>query len=261
MEFGTQAFFERLKAGIASGDQEFYNELDTTVERSIGHMVRSKIQYPDSDDVMQNIKTEVWLRISMFLNSSECSLPAQRNAWLKKVAASKISDFYRKRSLKQEVSLEETTDGGPSSGRPSESLLLREADRLINYRRCCRAISHICNLDMTPDRLLAVLYNGIIIPLSSAGADKKKGAPAALVRHFSGRPLSELRSTLWKALCFLFTSAPPESLLEPLDRKLQDGWADAPFRLTPREITLVTNRVKGSVKKHREQIMGGTLDE
>lgn len=261
MEFGTQAFFERLKAGASSGDQEFYNDLDATVERSIGHMVRSKIQYPDSDDVMQNIKTEVWLRMSMFLNSSECRLPAQRNAWLKKVAASKINDFYRKHNMKNEVSLEEAPDGVAASGRSSESPLLLEAERLINYRRCCRAISHICSLDMTPDRLLAVLYNGIIIPLSSGGADKKKGAPAALVRHFSGRPLSELRATLWKALCCLFTSAPSEALLAPLDRKLQNGWADAPFQLTPREITLVTNRAKGSVKKHREQIMGGTLDE
>ena len=261
MEFGTQAFFERLKAGIASGSQEFYDELDAAVERSIGHMVRSKIQYPDSDDVMQNIKTEVWLRMSMFLNSSECRLPAQRNAWLKKVAVSKINDFYRKSGPQKEVPLEEAPDGDATAGRPSESLLLREAERLINYRRCCRAISHICSLDMTPDRLLAVLYNGIIIPLSTAGEDKKKGAPAVLVRHFSGRPLSEMRAALWKALRCLLTSAPPETLLAPLDRKLQSGWADTPFRLTAREITLVTNRAKDSVRKHREQIMGGTLDE
>ena len=261
MEFGSQNFFNRLKAGVTAGDPDVYVDLNDMVDRSVRYLVSAQVNASDVEDVLQEIKITVWRQMSFFLQSSADNTPSQRNAWLKKVAASKISDFYRKRSLKQEVSLEETTDGGPSSGRPSESLLLREADRLINYRRCCRAISHICNLDMTPDRLLAVLYNGIIIPLSSAGADKKKGAPAALVRHFSGRPLSELRSTLWKALCFLFTSAPPESLLEPLDRKLQDGWADAPFRLTPREITLVTNRVKGSVKKHREQILGGTLDE
>ena len=261
MEFGTPAVFELLKAGMASGDPEFYNDLDRTVDRSIGHMVRSSIPYPDADDVLQLIKISVWQQMSIFLNSSESNLPAQRNAWLKIVAKNKIIDFYRKNNLKQEFSLEDTQTDPPSPVPPPDAASLREAERLVHCQLCYRAISYLCSLDMTPDRLLACLYNGLILPLIGTGSAKKKGSPAALVQHFSGRPLSQLRASLWRALCDLLDSPPPHDLLAPLDRKLRDGWADKPFQLTAREITLVTNRAKDTKKKRREDIVGGTLDE
>ena len=262
MEFGTQEFFDRLKAGVTAGDPDVYAELNNTVERSIRYLVRTKVEPTDVDDVLQEIKLTVWQRMSFFLTSSENNAPSQRNAWLIKVANSRINDFLNKnyKNRPQQFGEDEPTSGGTTPPGPVPPTLVG-AEQLANYERCCRAISHICNLAMEPDRILACLYNGILIPAMSSGDARKKGDPEAIVRRFSGRPLSELRDALWQELRWLFVLPPPEDLLAPLDRKLQGGAGDRPFLLTKREITLVTSRSRKSVQKSRNEILGGTLDE
>lgn len=64
MEFGTQEFFDRLKAGVTAGDPDVYAELNNTVERSIRYLVRAKVEPTDVDDVLQEIKLTVWQRMS-----------------------------------------------------------------------------------------------------------------------------------------------------------------------------------------------------
>ena len=116
-------------------------------------------------------------------------------------------------------------------------------------------------LSRAPERILACLYNAFLIPAASSGDARKKGDPDAIVRRFSGRPLSELRDALWQELIWLFVLPPPKDLLAPLDKKLENGVADKPFRLTKREITLVSNRGRKSAQKKHDEIVGGTLDE
>lgn len=256
MEFGSQEFFERLKAGVAAGDPDIYVDLNNTVEHSVRNLVRSKVNFSDVDEVIQEIQISVWQHVSTFLITSENNAPSQRNAWLIKVAKSRINDFLNKNYKNHPQSLDdEDPTGGPAS--PT----LADAEQIANYERCCRAISHICSLDMEPERILACLYNAFLIPAASDGDARKKGDPDAIVRRFSGRPLSELRDALWQELIWLFVLPPPKDLLAPLDKKLENGMADKPFQLTKREITLVSNRGRKSAQKKRNEIVGGTLDE
>ena len=232
MEFGSQEFFERLKAGVAAGDPDVYVDLNNTVEHAVRNLVRSKVKFSDVDDVIQEIQLSVWQRVTTFLITSENNAPSQRNAWLIKVAKSRIIDFIN-----------------------------HNYEQMADYERCCRAISHICSLDMAPERILACLYNAFLIPAASSGDARKKGDPEAIVRRFSGRPLSELRDALWQELSWLFIIPPPNDLLAPLDKKLENGAADKPFQLTKREITIVSNRGRKSAQKKHDEIVGGTLDE
>ena len=56
MEFGSQEFFERLKAGVAAGDPDVYVDLNNTVEHAVRNLVRSKVKFSDVDDVIQEIQ-------------------------------------------------------------------------------------------------------------------------------------------------------------------------------------------------------------
>ena len=262
MEFGSQEFFERLKAGVAAGDPDVYVDLNNTVEHAVKNLVRSKVKFSDVDDVIQEIQLSVWQRVTTFLITSENNAPSQRNAWLIKVAKSRIIDFinHNYRDRPDQFGDDEPTGGKPRPTGPVPPTLA-DAEQMADYERCCRAISHICSLDMAPERILACLYNAFLIPAASSGDARKKGDPEAIVRRFSGRPLSELRDALWQELSWLFIIPPPNDLLAPLDKKLENGAADKPFQLTKREITIVSNRGRKSAQKKHDDIVGGTLDE
>lgn len=262
MEFGSQEFFERLKAGVAAGDPDVYVDLNNTVEHAVRNLVRSKVKFSDVDDVIQEIQLSVWQRVTTFLITSENNAPSQRNAWLIKVAKSRIIDFinHNYRDRPDQFGDDEPTGGKPRPTGPVPPTLA-DAEQMADYERCCRAISHICSLDMAPERILACLYNAFLIPAASSGDARKKGDPEAIVRRFSGRPLSELRDALWQELSWLFIIPPPNDLLAPLDKKLENGAANRPFQLTKREITIVSNRGRKSAQKKHDEIVGGTLDE
>lgn len=261
MEFGAQEFFNRLKDGMSKGDQVVYEELNSVVNRSVRNLVRSRVRFSDVDEVIQEIQCSVWVHMSFFLESSENNAPAQRNAWLIKIANSRINDFLNKNYKNECLPLEDvgSLGGGPAPG-PTPPTPVDEEEQ-ANFERCCRIVSYICSLDMAPDRILACLYNALLIPAMARGNARKKGDPEAIVRRFSGRPLSEFRDFLWKELRFLFRLPMPEDVLAPLDRKLVAGAGNKPFRLTTREITLVSSRARKSLQKKCDEIMGGTLDE
>lgn len=122
MEFGSQEFFERLKAGVAAGDPDVYVDLNNTVEHAVRNLVRSKVKFSDVDDVIQEIQLSVWQRVTTFLITSENNAPSQRNAWLIKVAKSRIIDFinhnYRDRP-------DQFGDDEPTGGKPAPPDLFR----------------------------------------------------------------------------------------------------------------------------------------
>jgi len=170
MEFGSQEFFERLKAGVAAGDPDVYVDLNNTVEHAVKNLVRSKVKFSDVDDVIQEIQLSVWQRVTTFLITSENNAPSQRNAWLIKVAKSRIIDFinHNYRDRPDQFGDDEPTGGKPRPTGPVPPTLA-DAEQMADYERCCRAISHICSLDMAPERILACLYNAFLIPAASSG--------------------------------------------------------------------------------------------
>ena len=93
MEFGSQNFFNRLKAGVTAGDPDVYVDLNDMVDRSVRYLVSAQVNASDVEDVLQEIKITVWRQMSFFLQSSADNTPSQRNAWLIKVTKSRINDF------------------------------------------------------------------------------------------------------------------------------------------------------------------------
>lgn len=270
MEFGYDTFFERLRQGVAQGDPDVYLELDRVVERSVAGMVAHKIPVSDREDVMQEIKLTVYRNLVKFLKRSADYSPAQRNAWLRLVAKSRINDYYRKNylflppdqdasALPKFQSMDDEDVRLIASPFTPEHGLLNKSHNNENQDLCDRLIAYICGLRLSPERIVAFFYNAILIPLS-ANDSRKKGDPTWVVRNFSGRPLEELVRELKRDLSQFFGRDIPDWVFSPLEEKL-DACPPQAFQMNEREISVLSSRTRTNLRQHRETILGGICDE
>lgn len=271
MEFGTQDFFDRLRAGAAAGDADIYAELNVVIDRSLKGYVSGKVSPEDVGDVLQEIKLTVWKRLADFLLSSENCLPAQREAWLFRVAKSKVTDYYRRHSCRageiredgergwvpRTVTIENYLDRLTAEGTP-EGDFIAEAEREIDRKKCERLIEFVCGINTTPERIIAFLYNSVILPASKN--NKKRGSPQAVVQALSGKKLSEIRVLLSEDMNRVFDRTLPEEIYRELDRKLLERGEDT-FGLAALRITLVSNNIKTSAVNNSHRILGGCGDD
>lgn len=68
MVFGTDRFFNHLKNGIISdGSETFYSEVLKTIERDAYPRIMSRLNYPDAEDVMQQVLLSVWTSLAKYV--------------------------------------------------------------------------------------------------------------------------------------------------------------------------------------------------
>ncbi len=282
MEFGSETFFERLRQGVSAGDPDVYLELDQAVERSVRATVANKIPLSEREDVMQEIKLTVYRKLVSFLKRSAEYSPAQRNAWLRAVAKSRINDYYRKNYLRLSPEEEEewrsvfhiseeeqwrpkfppldeedvVNIADPST--PEENLLSKLRNQEVQ-NRCDQLIAYVCGLRLPPERIVAFFYNVILVPLS-ANDGRKKGDPTQIADMLAGRPLEELVRQMKRDLSHLFGRRFPDWVFSPLEEKLSGAQGQV-FHMNKREISVVSSRTRVSLCKNREKILGGICDE
>lgn len=269
MEFGSQAFFDRLYQGVSDGDVMIYEELDRVISRAAGGLVASKIPSADRNDVLQEVKLTVCKKITSFLRDSAENTPAQRNAWLVKIVQSKINDYYRKHFFRntedptgdtprwspKEQSLEDyQADQHGTASSPEEVMLEKMRNKTIQDT-CDNLMAHVCSLNLSPERIIAFFYNAVIFPLS-AEKRRKKGDPTALLEALMGKELNQLSMQMKSDLSQLFGREVPDWVFAPLDNKIETC-PDKRFSMTQREITVVSSRTRSSLNKHRDKILGG----
>ncbi len=269
MEFGSQAFFDRLYQGVSDGDVTIYEELDRVISRAAGGLVASKIPSADRNDVLQEVKLTVCKKITSFLRDSAENTPAQRNAWLVKIVQSKINDYYRKHFFRntedptgdtprwspKEQSLEDyQADQHGTASSPEEVMLEKMRNKTIQDT-CDNLMAHVCSLNLSPERIIAFFYNAVIFPLS-AEKRRKKGDPTALLEALMGKELNQLSMQMKSDLSQLFGRKVPDWVFAPLDNKIEIC-PDKRFSMTQREITVVSSRTRSSLNKHRDKILGG----
>ena len=272
MEFGTQAFFDRLYQGVSDGDVQIYEELDRVVTGSVGGMVASKIPMADREDILQEIKLTVWKHLAAFLRKSVERTPAQRDAWLRQVTQSKINDYFRARCFcsddpddeaphwsSKEQSLEDYQADRSETASSAEEALMAKLRNKDDQQTCDNLMAHVCALNISPERIIAFFYNAVILPLS-AGEKRKKGDPTALLKALSGKELQDLADQMKHDLALLFGRPVPDWVFAPLDNKIE-ACPKRVFSMSGREITVVSSRTRLSLCNHRDKILGGICDE
>lgn len=153
MVFGTDRFFNHLKNGIISdGSETFYSEVLKTIERDAYPRIMSRLNYPDAEDVMQQVLLSVWTSLAKYVMTSENLMPQQRNAWLIRIIDNKIADYYRKRYATIEISCDDTERVFDEliKSDPQEAFVLEE-DRRLHQRQ-------VDNLMLFGMNSLAVLF-------------------------------------------------------------------------------------------------------
>lgn len=165
---------EELMAAVARGDE---HALGTLVDRHAGrmhaHLTRMTGSVDDADDLLQ----ETWLRVARGARSFQTGRSVR--PWLFGIASNLARDLHRRRAVRvrvaSEVASEARADQAPPTGRPLESVALRE--------RVARL----------PDRLREVLWLRYFEDLSEAEMAAALGVPRGTVKSRLHGAIRELK--------------------------------------------------------------------
>lgn len=233
--FGQETYYQRLKQGVAVGDEAVMEQLLTDINGYARPKVQSWVRADDVEDVLMEIDCQVLTHIASFLTESDENTPYQRQAWLKTLIQRTLYDYldrnsfgetYRTRKKREAqgqepsevslTSLEGWQDQGGdlvAEGSPEEDYLRREESAVLN-----EIITAACGLRVGPGEILTFLYHNVVFFLE--GDSEKKGLPAQTAQRLEGKTLGELRDRLPQALEQASGYLVPEELLAPLDQKL-----------------------------------------
>ena len=277
MHFGSDVFFNKLATGVEAGDIHIYDELDDLLDYSLRAYVKGNVPKADLDDVMQDIKLTVWKYLASYLDNSRHKSPEQRNAWLYKIAESRIADHYRRQAAQKGMKptrniADELPDTASEVQKTEhvavefiaekaeyipEHVVLSSVEQQINRKKCERIIEFICSMGLSPERIIAVLYNSIVFPLN---AERQNGFPQTLVTEFTGMNLWDIRVRLLHDMSDTLGYPISESVFLALDEKLK-RLEKTTFDMTAREITLATTNIRRATRERHEKILGGSADE
>ena len=163
MQFGSREFLERLKAGYDSGDRSVFNELCRQAVRYTNSIL---LKYPylykeDKEDIAHNACVKVLTEITTFICNLDMNdgVEARSGAWFKTTIHSEIYDYFRHiYAKKRDRRSEELGDDeywnefqcDDDSSPENRGMLLSD---------CSKYISDICNINASPERIIAFFFN------------------------------------------------------------------------------------------------------
>ena len=174
MIFGSERFFQKLKKGMLSGaDDEFYTNVLKKIEHDIRPRVAAFVTYPDDEDVVQQVLLATWISLAKFIRTSADLSPAQRNAWLMRIANNKIADYFRSKHANMEDAIfYDTTRQAVSTEYDPLVCLENIENRQANERKIDRLIEYVCSLNILPEKIIAFLYSKVVFFLNYGGTLK-----------------------------------------------------------------------------------------
>ena len=164
MVFGNDSFFNSLKSTMLQDpDGSSYSEILKTVENDVLPRILSKVDYPDCDDVLQQVLVSVWISLAKFVMTSEDNTPAQRNAWLNRIVDNRISDYFRKQYSIREVSIDDDISvlEAALEHDPYAEIEAQENER-GHQEKLDNALSYIFSLNIAPEKIIAFMYSKVI---------------------------------------------------------------------------------------------------
>lgn len=220
MVFGNDSFFNLLKSTMLQDpDNSSYSEILKIVENDVFSRILSKVDYPDCDDVLQQVLVSVWTSLAKFVLTSEDNTPAQRNAWLNRIVDNKISDYFRKQYSIREVSIDEDISvlEGALEHDPYAEIEAKEIER-GHQEKLDNALSYIFSLNIAPEKIIAFMYSKVIFFLKHGGSIK--GSAQYACEKLNGKSISEIKPIFFEDLQTSLGRKLPPTLLKQLEEKL-----------------------------------------
>lgn len=269
MNFGSDEFYSFINQYIMDPSREdLYIEIAKVVEKDAKEILYKKgllhsasIKPDDIADIIQEIQLSVRRSLVSFLKNSEGKSPSQRNAWLATIINRRVNDYFRvyyrtlnKQSLYSEYEKLATTDDE----------LFDSFHSAADFNLILRLIDYICKINTTPEKIIAFLYNKILIALCCG--ERLNGFPEQIAAELNGQTLSRTASIIKDKLSLILSKEIPESVFEGLFEKLDDvtdGEANGerPFDMTPRVITDSSHWISKKLKKNKDYILRRENDE
>lgn len=220
MTFGSNEFFIKLKNGMTSGgSEEFYSEVLNVVKSQAYPRVASRVEYPDNDDVLQQILIAVWVSLAKYVVSSEHLTPAQRNAWLNRIIDNKIADYYREQyTNREDISAEETFINLKQLMESPDAMLEKTEEIEDTQDYVNGIINFICSMDIAPEKIIAFFYSKVIYFLEAGGT--LKGSAKYAYEKINGKSLKELWQAFQLDLDVALDRHIPSNVLAPLREKI-----------------------------------------
>lgn len=265
MNWGTEATYQMVKTAVTEGAN--YNSIFAVVKEDVKPLVTARsVPEHEREDVLQEIYITVLQRLAPYVKNSAALSPAQRNSWLRTLAERRIADFWRgyyreerevvdtgdasvSRLRKVSLSLFDGEDGEERDipQEQQEFVRLEEEDP----QRLYRLLTLLFSIRTTPDKLLAFIFNKIILA-DYAGIVKNK--TTAIATRLKGKKLGVIYAAVKIELPRTLDVAIPDEVFAPLRDKLaeeKDGIAyyERTFDLSPRAITDSSNWLKGRWKE------------
>ena len=249
MTFGSNEFFIKLKIGMTSGgSEEFYSEVLDVVKNHAYPRIASRVEYPDSDDVLQQVLISVWVSLSKYVVSSEHFTPAQRNAWLNRIIDNKIADYYREQYAKREdISAEETLINLKHLMESPDTVLekVEEIEDTQDYVN--GIINFICSMDIAPEKIIAFFYSKVIYFLEAGGT--LKGSAKYAYEKINGKSLQELWQAFQLDLDAALDRHVPSSVLTSLREKIIESDLQCVISIKIDTISDSTNYIVKRIRK------------
>lgn len=257
--FGSVEFFNFLRDGVAAGGGDFFwADVCALIKRDFrGYLFNQGITEQYHEMVFNKVFLAVRHAIPCFIRQSASHTVGQRNAWLVEIVKTKTKEYFRDNANfhKKSGHVSITDIELPYVDRKIEKVVDAGVNSEIN-----RLIKFVCNIDTTPDKIIAFFFNKVIFFLRS---NKFNGYPSMLSKMYNGKSLSELAVFMKHELITELGFKIPESCFKGLDDKLAavraDGTVmyDCEFKLTAREITDSSSWILKKTRNSKEIIIGG----
>lgn len=260
MRFGSDEVFMRIKGMLSRPDSATeYARLYDILRADTLYILRQCTLLPEErEDLVQEVSMVVLSRLSLFAAKFADSTAADRNAYLYQIIRNKRNDcLATKYHLSQCLSYDAQ----------AQLLLLPDAheDIAVIFQRrqeLFEAITQVCSLRTTPDKIIAFLLNKLTAAVSGSGSN---GCPADVAHILHDCTLRTAADIAVQELERVLDCPIPMKVLQPLYEKLAEPTSDGlrgqlPFRLSVRDITDSSSWITSKMKKHHAAT-GGQANE
>ena len=214
MNWGNEKVFLKVKSVLETGDNKGYNEIMAIVKNDVIAHVKAKVPQQGQDDVLQEIYLSVIKYLVKYVEKFETLSCSKRNAWLSRIASSKINDYWRgyykeytSNNQQDNTScrivftfgeLKPKTDDDEESEFEVEYIDhdLDNVTSILPEDLPLGEIRMVCAQHTSPDRILAFLYQKYLFDKN------KKAKPKKTVEMLSEYTLGELYSIFLNTMSY-----------------------------------------------------------
>lgn len=250
MRFGNDETTALIKKYITDETNiEWQKELLAIVEKDADRILKSTIDGKrgsvndsrDREDIILEVQLTVLKVLPQYYKKISQFNEKQRNAWLRKIVESRISDYFKvcAHKVRKDISLDALLH---MSDETSTSIEMRLENRLVLQE----VVKILGEIKTTPDKCLAFL-----LLLLSSVSEAGNGRPQIIAEEMNGRLMIDVFDEVKERLNRLLGGG-LDDILEPLHKRTLSE-ASQKFQFNARAITYNANWIKTKIRSEYKQ--------